>query len=191
MILGTYCEIGGAGETLEGNPWGCGEGFPLVSPARAAGPMVDGPAHHVPGSRCCFVDLGAAMIICMGGDHEHQGDEPDSGDAFDRRVGSVLDEEADLLGEQAEFLLASGSISVERPAGVVTARFRRPVWRQTGFLTWHRRPGLDIDAMPADDSGRRAWEHGPMVAKYRDRAALLREITLKLAIYLAWLEEDE
>jgi hypothetical protein len=30
-----------------------------------------------------------------------------------------------------------------------------------------------------------------MVAKYRDRPALLREITLKLAIYLAWLEEDE
>jgi hypothetical protein len=30
-----------------------------------------------------------------------------------------------------------------------------------------------------------------MLAKYRDRAALLREITLELAIYLAWLEEDE
>jgi hypothetical protein len=131
------------------------------------------------------------MISCMEGDHEHQGDEPDSGDPFDRRVGSILEEEADFLDEQAELLLAGGSISVERPAGVVTAQFRRPAWRQTGFLTWHRRPGLDIDAMPADDSGRRAWQHGSMVARYRDRAAVLREITLKLAIYLAWLEVDE
>jgi hypothetical protein len=58
-------------------------------------------------------------------------------------------------------------------------------------LTWRRRPELDIDAIPADDSGRHAGAHGPMVAKYGDRTALIDEVTLALNIHLAWLEEDE
>jgi hypothetical protein len=151
------------------------------------------PVHRVPGScsRLLLSEAWCCHDCCVEGNYEQQGGEPDSGDPFDRRVGSILGEEADLLCELAESLLVAGAISIERPAGVVTARFRRPAWRQAGFLTWHRRPRLDIEAMPVDDSGRRSWERGPMVTKYRDRAGVLEEITLKLAIYLAWLEDNE
>jgi hypothetical protein len=33
--------------------------------------------------------------------------------------------------------------------------------------------------------------HGPMVAKYGDRVALIDEIMLALAIHLAWLEDEQ
>jgi hypothetical protein len=135
--------------------------------------------------------MSAVMIAGVEEDHGHHGGGPDSEDAFDRRVSDLLDEEADLLREQAVLLLTTGSITIERPAGVVTAEFRGPVWRQRGALTWRRRPEIHLDAIPSDDSGRRAGAHGPMVAKYGDRAALIDEIMLTLAIHLAWLEEDE
>jgi hypothetical protein len=138
-----------------------------------------------------FLRVGAVMIFCVEEDHEREGDEPDSGDAFDRRWSDLLDAEADLPREHAEQLIANGSISVERPAGLVRARFRGPVWRYHGGGSWHRRPGLDIEATRADDSGRRASSHGPMAAKYRDRANLINEIMLTLSLYLAWLEDDE
>jgi hypothetical protein len=135
--------------------------------------------------------VAAVMIFCVEEDHEREGDEPDSGDAFDRRRSDLLDVEADLLREHAERLIATGSISIERATGMVTARFRGPVWRYHGGAAWHRRPELDIEAIPADDSGRRAWSHGPTVSKYRDRANLINEIVLTLSLYLAWLDDDE
>jgi hypothetical protein len=64
------------------------------------------------------------MIFCVEEDHEREGDEPDSGDAFDSRRSDLLDAEADLLREHAKRVIATGSISIERPAGMVTARFR-------------------------------------------------------------------
>lgn len=131
------------------------------------------------------------MISCVEADHEHEGYELEAGDAFDRRRAHLLDAEAELLRDQAERLIAAGSISIQRPDGMVTARFRGPVWRYHGGGAWHRRPWLDIEGIPADDSGRRASAHGPMVAKYRDRANVLNEIIMKLSIYLAWLEDDE
>jgi hypothetical protein len=130
------------------------------------------------------------MIARVTDDREFQDDEQDVEDPFDRRVGSILDEEADLLGEQAELLLASRSISIERPAGMVTVQLKGPVWRSRGALTWKRRYVIDLDAVPADRS-RSAGAHGPMVAKPHDRAALIDEIMLDLAVHLAWLEEDE
>jgi hypothetical protein len=138
-----------------------------------------------------YLRVGTVMIFCVEEDHEHEGDEADSGDAFDRRRSNLLDAEADLLRAHAERLIANGSISIERPAGMVTARFRGPVWRYHGGGAWHRRPGLDIEAIPADDSGRRAGSHGPMVAKYRNRTHLINEIMLTLSLYLAWLEDNE
>jgi hypothetical protein len=124
-------------------------------------------------------------------DHEDHDDERGSGDVFDRRWSNLLDTEADLLREQAMILIETGALSIERPAGTVTAQFSPPAWRQHGTLAWHRRPGLDIEAKPAGDSGRRAGAHGPMVSKYGDRANLIKEVTLTLAVHLAWLEEDE
>ena len=46
--------------------------------------------------------VAAVMIFCVEGDHEREGDEPESGDAFDRRRLDLLDVEADLLREHAE-----------------------------------------------------------------------------------------
>lgn len=130
------------------------------------------------------------MIPRVTGDQDDQDSEQDLDDPFDRRVGSVLDVEADLLREQAELLLATGSISVERPAGLVTVRLKGPAWRRTGMLTWRRRHVEDLDAVPAGGS-RYAGAHGQMVAKPHDRDALIDEIVLTLAVHLSWLEQDE
>jgi hypothetical protein len=131
------------------------------------------------------------MISSVEEDHEHESNELEAGDAFDRRRSHLLDAEAELLRDQAERLIATGSVSIHRPDGMVTARFRRPAWRYHGGAAWHRRPWLDIEGIPADDSGRRASTHGPMVAKYRDRTHLLDEIIMQLSLYLAWLEDDQ
>lgn len=135
--------------------------------------------------------VNAVMMSCVGKGHEQQGGELDSENAFERRVSDIFDAEADLLREQAMLLLAAGSISIERPAGTVTLQFRRPVWRHRGTQLWRRRPEIHLDAMPADDSGRHAGMHGPTVSKYGNRAALIREIMLALAVHFAWLEDDE
>lgn len=103
----------------------------------------------------------------------------------------MLDAEASLLHEKAEQLLATGAASIEWPAGLVTARFRTSRWRRRGVLAWRRRPERDIEAVTSDDSGRRACAYGPMTSKYGDRAALVNEITLTLAIHLAWLKQDQ
>jgi len=56
------------------------------------------------------------------------GDPADEPGAFDRKVAEVLDAEAEMLGEKSERLLATGSVSIERPAGVLTASLRPPRW---------------------------------------------------------------
>jgi len=123
-------------------------------------------------------------------DHEFSVEEPDAGDdPFDRRWSRILDAEADLLRRYVEQLLMTGSISIKRAGGVLTAKLTGPVWRSHGFLSWHRRPGLDIDAVAANGSHSSA--HGPMVTRNRDRAGLTHEITFKLAIHLAYLEVQD
>jgi hypothetical protein len=107
-------------------------------------------------------------------------DERDVGDAFDRRVGGLLDSEAGLLRQQAELLLTTGSTSIERPGGLLSARLRRP-----GRL---RGGALDISARTADGSGS-ATGHVPLARGYRDEAGLLSEITLQLAVHLTWLDD--
>jgi hypothetical protein len=107
-----------------------------------------------------------------------QDDDHGPGDAFDRRVGSVLDSEADLLGQLSERLLATGSASVERPAGTLTAQLRRPGRFRGG--------ALDIETRTKGGSG---TGHLPLGRAHRDDAALLSEITLQLAVHLASLDE--
>jgi hypothetical protein len=121
-------------------------------------------------------------------DNESPDDGRDGEDAFDRRWSHLLDAEADLLRTYAERLLTTGSISIERAGGVLTAQFTGPVWRYHGFMSWHRRPLLDVDATAAN--GNYSGAHGAMVNKYRDRADLIREVMLQLAVSLAGLEED-
>lgn len=126
------------------------------------------------------------MIARVEDDRREQGE-----DAFDRRWSHMLDAEADLLRGYAERLVATGSLSIERPAGAVTARFWGPVWRYRSLLTWHRRPELEIVAVPAHRSGWSRAGPGPMVSKYRDRANLIHEIMVQLALQLTRLDEDE
>jgi hypothetical protein len=108
--------------------------------------------------------------------------------SFDRRVSHLLAGETDLLRMYAEQLLETGSISIERAGGVLTGQFTGPAWRCHGFLSWHRRPGLDIDATAAD--GSHSGGHGPTVTKYHDRPGLVDEISHTLAVFLAGLDED-
>jgi len=107
-------------------------------------------------------------------------DPDDVDDAFDRRVGFLLDSEADLLRQQAELLLSTRSISIERPSGVLTARLRRP-----GRL---RGGALDI-ATRATDGSASGTGHLPLGRPHRDDDVLLSDITLQLAVHLAALED--
>jgi hypothetical protein len=110
---------------------------------------------------------------------EHPEDGQDA-DAFDRRVGQVLDEEAGLLAEQSDLLIAAGSISAERPTGVLTAHLKPP--------TWWRQGELEIAAVTAGRSGSGSIPLSR--AAYRDRTGLRGEIRLQLAVQLAWLEQE-
>ena len=60
----------------------------------------------------------------MADEREHPADGDDVDDVFDRRVGAVLDQEAELLREQTDVLIRTGSISVKLPAGMLTAELR-------------------------------------------------------------------
>jgi hypothetical protein len=113
-------------------------------------------------------------------DREHPEDGQDADDAFDRRVGQVLDEQAGLLRLHSDLLIATGSIVVQRRAGVLTARLRPP--------TWWRRGELEVRAATAGSS---ASARIPLSrAAYRDHTGLRGEIRLQIAVQLAWLEEQ-
>jgi hypothetical protein len=118
------------------------------------------------------------MILVVDGSHDR--DEVDADAELDRRRSELLDQEAEQLRGYAERLLATGSISIRRPDGTVSAQFRRPAWRYHGGGAWHRRPSLAIEGIPADNSGRHASRDGPMTSKYRDRDNLIWEITSQL-----------
>jgi hypothetical protein len=114
-------------------------------------------------------------------DREHPEDGQDADDAFDRRVGQVLDEQAALLREQADLLIATGSISVERPTGVLTAHLRPPTWWRWGELV--------VGAVST--AGSSASSRIPLSrAAYRDHTGLRGEIRLQIAVHLAGLEEE-
>jgi hypothetical protein len=105
----------------------------------------------------------------------------DTGDDFDRRVQRVLDEQDALLSEQADLLIATGSTSVERPAGTLTASLRAPAWGRPGELMIRT-----VSAAGNPGSGRIPVSR----AEYRDHARLRGEIELQIAVHLAALEEE-
>lgn len=129
------------------------------------------------------------MITFVQGERGPPGDEQYAEDPFDRRVQAILVAEEDQLRDYAERLVTTGAICIERLAGTVTARFSRPGWRYRGVLSWRRRPGLEIEAVAAHGSYR-GGAHGPMAAKYHDRAGMIREVVLQLAFLCAALEEE-
>jgi hypothetical protein len=101
--------------------------------------------------------------------------EPDTDEAFDRRVGDVLESEAEMLRDSADALMDRGSISIARPGVLVRARLRLPRSWRAGVLE-----------VCADYTGGRS-SHGviPLGLRPRDPASLLGEITLQLAVALA------
>jgi hypothetical protein len=106
------------------------------------------------------------------------GDRADEPGAFDRKVAGVLDAEAEMLGEKSERLLATGSVSIERPAGVLNASLRPPRW-------W--RPGVFRQWAVREDG---ATSNGVVpLGRTMDATFVLSEITLQLAVSVAWLDE--
>jgi len=115
------------------------------------------------------------MISVVRDDAGGGADEPE---AFDRKVAEVLDAEAGLLSEKSERLLATGSVSIERPAGVLTASLRSPRW-------W--RPGVFRQWAVREDG---ATSSGVVpLGRAMDATSVLGEITLQLAVSVAWLDE--
>jgi hypothetical protein len=110
--------------------------------------------------------------------HDDAGDRGDEPDAFDRKVGVVLDAEAGMLREKSELLLATGSVSIDRPAGVLEASLRPPRWWRPGvFRNWEVR-----------EDGATSSGVVPL-GRTMDTASVLSQITLQLAVGVAWLDE--
>ena len=115
------------------------------------------------------------MINAVRDDAADQSDDPE---AFDRKVGEVLDAEAGMLREKSELLLATGSVGIERPAGVLKASLRLPRWWRAGvFREWAVR-----------EDGATSSGVVPL-GRTMDSASLLSQITLQLAVNVAWLDE--
>jgi hypothetical protein len=110
--------------------------------------------------------------------HDDTAGPPGEPDAFDRKVAEVLDVEAGMLREKSERLLATGSISIERPAGVLEASLRTPRW-------W--RPGT-MRERAVKEGGYTSTSTVPL-GRTMDEASVLSQITLQLAVSVAWLDE--
>ena len=114
----------------------------------------------------------------MGVVRDDAGDWADEPDAFDRKVGEVLDAEAGMLRQKSELLLAMGSVRIDRPAGVLRASLRPPRWWRAGvFREWAVR-----------EDGATSSGVVPL-GRTMDAASVLSEITLQLAVNVAWLDE--
>ena len=110
--------------------------------------------------------------------HDDAADPADDPEAFDRKVAGVLDAEAGMLSDKSERLLATGSASIDRPAGTLSASLRPPRWWRPGvFRHWAVRED------GATSSG--VVPLGPTM----DTTFVLSEITLQLAVSVAWLDE--
>jgi hypothetical protein len=106
------------------------------------------------------------------------GDQADDPEAFDRKVGEVLDAEAGMLSGKSERLLATGSVSIDRPAGTLNASLRPPRWWRPGvFRHWAAR-----------EDGATSSGVVPL-GRTMDATSVLSEITLQLAVGVAWLDE--
>ncbi len=109
---------------------------------------------------------------------DEAGDQADDPGAFDRKVAEVLDAEAGMLDEKSGQLLATGSVSIDRPSGVLHASLRPPRWWRSGALRqWAVREdgGTSSGVVP--------------LGRTTDASFVLSEITLQLAVSVAWLDE--
>ena len=102
-------------------------------------------------------------------------EEPD--DEFDRMVGAML--ETDLVRKGADELLATGSVTITRPGGTVTASLTLPHWR---------RPGALRTSLSAQDGSYAGDGHIPLGRRRLPPEYLRGEVELQLAVALADLE---
>jgi hypothetical protein len=109
---------------------------------------------------------------------DDEGGPADGPEAFDHKVAEVLEAEAGMLSEKSERLLATGSATIERPAGVLNASLRPPRWWRSGVF---RQSAVREDG--ATSSG------VVPLGRTMDATFVLSEITLQLAVSVAWLDE--
>lgn len=114
----------------------------------------------------------------MADDRDELDELAEDADAFERKVSAVFDTEAEMLRAKSELLLATGSISIDRPAGVLTASLRSPRRWQNGIFR----------ASAVKEDGSTTSGFVPL-SRTMDAASVLGEITLQLAVNVAWLDE--
>ena len=110
--------------------------------------------------------------------HDDTGSQGDESGAFDRKVAEVLDAEADMIREKSESLLAAGTVTIERPAGMLNASVRLPRWWRPGVF---REQAVRYDGHTSSGT--------VPLGRAMDAASVLSEITLQLAVSVAWLDE--
>jgi hypothetical protein len=103
--------------------------------------------------------------------------EEDADDEFDRMVGAMI--ETDLVHNGADELLATGSLTITRPGGTVTASLTLPRWPRQGALR---------TSVSAQDGSHASDGHVPLGRRRLPPGYLRGEVELQLAVALAGLE---
>src|SRR5258708_15596386 len=100
---------------------------------------------------------------------------PDAADAeevLDQELTAVLQAHGQMLEERSHALLAHGAVSIVRPGVILSARLRVPRWWRQGLL--------EISAEDPVSGAVRSSSSIPLGKAGRNRASLLREITVHL-----------
>ena len=113
----------------------------------------------------------------MTSEPDDESTEEDPDDEFDRMVGAMI--ETDLVHKGADELLATGSLTITRPGGTVTASLTLPRWP---------RPGALRTSVSAQDGSYASNGHIPLGRRRLLPGYLRGEVELQLAVALADLE---
>jgi hypothetical protein len=105
-------------------------------------------------------------------------DAVDATDVFDHELSRVLQVHGQALEKQSQALLVTGEASIALPGVILRARLRAPRWWRRGLLeTATESPATGaITHRSSQPTGRAG----------HDRASLLREITIALALELTY-----
>jgi hypothetical protein len=104
-------------------------------------------------------------------------DATEAEEVFDRALTDVLEKHGHALEEQSRVLVATGTASIPMPGVILRARLRPPHWWRHGVLEIAREDPVTgrISGTSAITLGKSDW----------DRASLIRNITIHLALMLA------
>ena len=107
---------------------------------------------------------------------DNSADDADSDEEFDHQLTRVLEARGQELEEQSRALLATGSVLITGPGLILRARLRPPRWWRRGELTTELEDAASHEVV---------YGRGPLDRGVRDQAALVHEITIRLAFDLA------